>query len=259
MKKYHSCGFALVEILIALFIVSIASVGVYALQKMVIEQNRDNAAYKASLDLATEKMANVLKLALIDDINADGDIVNNGIIDAVCDLNGKTEDITKAMTSFGLQWTVRRLDVAAGSNCNTLVFEQNTSDTLFEVKIAITWKSATNQVKTYNYIQQINPFLILSSAKGSDPNGVAGIIVSLLNSNNVIYFEPKISYKKDAFVIYNSQLFQATKPYKLGNGHPRDVDTPEADGTWQSFGLINDPALLENAQLVTLLEDQAAQ
>ncbi len=259
MKKSHSSGFSLVEILIGLFIVSIASVSVYALQKMVIEQNRDNVAYKASFDLATEKMANVLKFALIDDIDADGNIVNNGIIDAVCDLNGKTEDITKGMTTFALQWTVVRLDVAVGSNCNTLVFEQNAGDTLFEVEIAITWKGATNQVHTYQHIEQINPFLILSGARGSDPNGLAGIIVSLLNSNNVIYFEPKMGYKKGAFVIYNSQLFQADKPYKLGNGHPRDVGTPEADGTWQSFGLINDPALLENAQLITLLEDEVVQ
>ncbi|MCK5818377.1 MAG: prepilin-type N-terminal cleavage/methylation domain-containing protein [Psychromonas sp.] len=257
MKQSHCYGFSFVEILVAIFVASIASVGVYALQKMVIEQNRDNVAYKASFDLATEQMANALKLAVIDDIDTDGNIVNNGIIDAVCDLNGKTQDITKGMTTFGLVWTVSRLDVAVGSNCNTFVFERHAGDTLFEVQIAITWKSATGQVRSYNYIEQINPFLILSGLSESDPNGVADIVVSLLNSNNVIYFEPKMGYKKGAFVIYNSQLYQATKPYKLGNGHPRDVDTPNADGTWQSFGLVNDPALLENIQLVTLLEDEA--
>lgn len=257
MKQYHSNGFSFVEILVSIFVASIASVGVYALQKMVIEQNRDNVAYKASFDVATEQMANVLKLAVIDDIDTDGNIVNNGIIDAVCDLNGKRQDITKGMTTFGLVWAVSRLDVAVRSNCNTFVFENHAGDTLFEVEIAITWKSSTGQVRTYNYIEQINPFLILSGASGSDPKGVADIVVSLLNSNNVIYFEPKMGYKKGAFVIYNSQLFQATKPYKVGNGQPRDVDTPQADGTWQSFGLINDPALLENIQLVTLLEDEA--
>jgi len=45
-----------------LFIVSIASVSVYGLQKMVIEQNRNNVAHSAELELATEKMADVLKL-----------------------------------------------------------------------------------------------------------------------------------------------------------------------------------------------------
>jgi len=55
-------GFSLVEILISLFIVSIASVSVYGLQKMVIEQNRNNVAHSAELELSTEKMADVLKL-----------------------------------------------------------------------------------------------------------------------------------------------------------------------------------------------------
>ena len=256
MKKYYTKGFSLVEILVGLFIVSMASVSVYGLQKIVIEQNRDNVAYKASIELATEKMANVLKLDLIDDLDAAGNIVSNGIIDAVCDLNGQTESVTKGMTTFGLSWAVDRLDIAAGSNCNTVVFESNAGDTLFEVNIEIKWTGAGNQVNTYNYTEQINPFLILSGASGSDPNGIANIVVSLLNSNNVIYFEPKMGYKKDAFVIYNSELFQAAKPYKVGNGHPRDVDTPEADGTWTSFGLINDPALLDNVEVATLLEDE---
>ena len=259
MKKYNAQGFSLVEILVALFIVSMASASVYGLQKMVIEQNRDNVAYKASIELATEKMANVLRLDLIDDteVDTDGNIVSNGIIDAVCDFNGKTENVIKGMTTFGLSWTVVRLDLAPGSNCTQEVFESDAGDTLFEVEIAITWKGATNQVNTYNYIEQINPFLILSGASGSDPNGIANIIVSLLNSNNVIYFEPKMGYKKDAFVIYNSELFQASKPYKVGNGHPRDVGVPDIDdGTWVSFGLINDPALLENVEVATLLEDE---
>lgn len=256
MSKFNSKGFSLVEILVGLFIVSITSVSVYGLQKIVIEQNRDNVAYKASIELATEKMANVLKLDLIDDVDAEGNIVTNGIIDAVCDLNGLTENIIKGMTTFGLSWTVKRLDVAIGSNCNSVVFERNAGDTLFEVEIVITWEGATNQVNTYNYIEQINPFLILSGASGSDPHGIANIIVSLLNSNNVIYFESKMGYKKDAFVIYNSELFQAKKPYKMGGGHPRDIGTPDGDDAWVSFGLINDPALLENIEVATLLEDE---
>jgi hypothetical protein len=45
----------------------------------------------------------------------------------------------------------------------------------------------------------------------------------------------------------------------LPHAAPYSDCTPEADGTWQSFGLINDPALLENAQLITLLEDEVVQ
>ena len=258
MKQFSMKGFSLVEILVGLFIVSMTSISVYGLQKIVVEQNRDNVAYKASIELATEKMANVLKLDLIDNVDAEGNIVSNGIIDAVCDLNGQTENVTKGMTTFGLSWAVERLDVAVGSNCNTVIFERDAGDTLFEVEIAITWEGATNEVKTYRYIEQINPFLILSGASGSDPNGIANIIVSLLNSNNVIYFESKMGYKKDAFVIYNSELFQAKKSYKIGGGHPRDVGTPDGDDTWESFGLINDPALLENVEVATLLEDEVA-
>ena len=63
-------------------------------------------------------------------------------------------------------------------------------------------------------------------------------------------------YKKGAFVIYNSELFEATSVHSAGNGQPREVGNPAivADG-WKSHGLINNPALAENEELATLFSD----
>jgi hypothetical protein len=93
----------------------------------------------------------------------------------------------------------------------------------------------------------LNPYNDDPAARGET------IIESFFKTNDVIYFESKMGYKIGAFVIYNSELFQATKVFSAGNGHPRDVDNPEtiSDG-WKSYGSINNPELAKNPDLAAL-------
>ena len=265
MNKSFVNGFSLVEILVSLFIVSMAAASVYGLQKTVIDQNRDNVAYKASIDLATEEMANVLKLENIDDaLDDEGNVDHNNVIDAVCDLNDETKVVTKeatqGATQFNLKWVVSRLDDASGTNCRSNVdFEDQAGKALFKVDLTINWKGVNDEAREYVYSEQINPFLSLLGAEDTDLGGVADIIASLLKTDEIIYFEPKMGYKKGAFVIYNSELFEATSVHSVGNGHPRKVDDPVTiSAGWKSYGLINDKNLENMDELSTLLLDPPA-
>jgi len=154
------------------------------------------------------------------------------------------------MTDFTLYWCVSLLNDET-DDCDGSDIEENAGNKIREVELSISWQDATEDTHTFKYTEQVNPILVLAgtSDSGSVPDSIADIIVSLIKTNDIIYFEAKIGYKKGAFVIYNSELFKATKVQKVGGGHPRDVDSPDPNNGWESFGLINDPALLANEDL----------
>jgi len=221
-------GFSLVEILVSLFVVSITAVNITGLQKMVGEQNRDNGAHSAVLALLTEKMEDLLKhddIALVDE------------------LNGKTGEVTQdpALTVFNYTWKVAKLDSAL-----------NVGSNIREVQLQMSWNDSKGNLQTFTYSEQVNLNLLLEGGE-KQPPPIADIVISLLESNEVIYFEPKMGYKMGAFVIYNSELYEATAVHSVGNGHPRDVDIK--DSGWKSYGRIDNPELANNPDLATLFLD----
>lgn len=222
-------GFSLVEILVSLLVVSLAAANVSGLQQIVGEQNRNNVAHTAVIELATDKMEEVLK---------------SQSIDAVDLLNGTTGTTTLGLaeTKFNYQWLITGLGSTVG-------------DSLREVTLQITWDDAKGDLQTFTYSEQVNLNMELKGGAAWEPTPPLDIIISLLETNDVIYFEPKMGYKKGSFVIYNSELYEATSVHSVGNGHPRDVDDPNVDTGWKSYGPINNPELANNPDLATLFAD----
>ena len=214
-------GFSLVEILVSLLVVSLAAVNISGLQKMVGEQSRDNFTHSAVLALATEKMEEVLKNETVADIDA---------------LHNSEESITLGYTTFNLDWAVTALS-------STL----NAGADIRDVALQVSWNDAQGDLKSVTYSEQVNLALPLH-------NWLAGSVTSVdtvIGKYDVLYFEPKMGYKRDAYVIYNDQLLQSTAVHQLGNGDTiRDVIPPiTTDGTvtdgWTNLGPVDNPALLE--------------
>jgi Tfp pilus assembly protein PilV len=221
-------GFSLVEILVSLFVVSMTAVNITGLQQMVNGQNRDNFIHNAVLRLATAKMEEALQR------------------DSLAELDNAQEMVTEEATNteLTLKWSIA-----------TPAALYSAGDNLRDVELQVAWNDSTEQQQIFSYREQVNLVGLLNQ-NGSSASQEAAIKESFIETNDVIYFEPKMGYKKGAFVIYNSELFEAIAVHSAGNGHPRDVDNPAvvADG-WKSYGLIDNPALADNEDLATLFLD----
>lgn len=220
-------GFSLVEILVSLFVVSMAAVNITGLQQMVGEQNRDNFTYSTVLKLATEKMEEVLQYKFVTEIEDLPSLCPKETTpkEDLCVVKDK-----QTSTPLGLAWEVE--SAASGTN-------------LRDVKLQIDWSDSKGDKQVFTYSEQVNLAQLLNPNGGGPAAVEAAIIESFLKTNEVIYFEPKMGYKSGSFVIYNSELFQATKPISVGNGHPRDVADPDAEdyNGWKSYGSIDNAAL----------------
>lgn len=227
-------GFSLVEILVSLIVVSLTAVNVVGLQKKVSQQQRNNLAHTAVLALATEKMEEALALATLTELTALHNTSETGL--------------QIGNTAFTVQWKVTDISGLGTSVGNEFK----------KVNMEISWLDALGKTQYYTHSGQINLALLLSGASNVKIiDQLAGIIPSTLQTNEVIYFEPKMGYKKGSFVIYNSYLYKATSVHSVGNGHPRTVIDPETgieegSGGWHSYGRIDNPELANNPDLATL-------
>lgn len=225
MLIHIKSGFSLVEILVSLFVVSIAAVNISGLQKVVGDQNRDNFAHTAVVELATEKFEEVMELNTI------------VALDALDDTD-TPEIITVGNTSFELLWNIVSV-TGAGNNIRT-------------VELNIRWEDAERTEQSFTYSEQISLAMLLGGAGGSNSEW-GDTIPNLLDTNKVSFFEANMGYKRDAYVIYNSQLFHSTAVHSVGNGgnNTRDLDPPitytngvgtVTDG-WENIGRIDNPEL----------------
>ncbi|HEY5716450.1 MAG TPA: prepilin-type N-terminal cleavage/methylation domain-containing protein [Psychromonas sp.] len=230
-KTVDSSGFSLVEILVALLVVSLTAVNITGLQKMVVEQNRDNVAHTEVIALANKKMNELLTYTNVADIDGKDNV--------------SLAPEKPGMTSFAMAWRVTTPDSSEGAGENVR-----------NVNLQIEWDDAKGDARSYAYSEQVNLAQLLNPSSDDSTSQEAAIIESFLETNDVIYFEPKMGYKKGSFVIYNSELFEATAVYSVGNGHPRDVDNPSivSEG-WKSYGSIDNPELANNEELATLFLD----
>jgi prepilin-type N-terminal cleavage/methylation domain-containing protein len=227
-------GFSLVEILVSLLVVCLAAANISGLQKIIVEQNRDNVAHTQVLELANKKMSEVLTYENITSVLAlSGAVVTSEQL---------------GQTVFDMKWVISELNHSYGAGGNIQI-----------VALQINWDDSKGDRQTFTYSEQINLARLLSPEKYDGIAEDARIVESFIETNEIIYFEEKMGYKKDAFVIYNSELFQATKVHTVGNGHPREVEnsTLVSDG-WQSYGPIDKidrEFLADNPDVTTLFLD----
>ncbi len=211
-------GFSLLEILISLFVVSLTAAQIISLQKMVSEQNRDNAIHSYVVQIATEKMEEVLQYDSVSELDS---LVNLGTITR-----------STALTNLYLNWEVEPI-------ANIYSAEAD----LRCVKLLIEWADSQGNEQRFIYSQVINSGALLNT-KNRLADLEAAIIESFIISKDVRYFEPQRNYQVGDFVIYNSELFSVTEAEQAADTPPRPVDKAnELSEGWQSYGLINNPAL----------------
>ena len=232
-NKPQNTGFSLIEILIALIVVSLTAVNITGLQKKVTEQQRDNIARTAMMSLVTGKMEQVLSLVNINQLS---------------DLHDVSEtNIDIANTKFSISWAIS--DVAAG-------FDH--SGDFKQVMMDVSWLNAQGEVEDFKHAQQVNLTLLTSETNNaSSSNPYAQTITSPIGLNEFIYFQPKLEYQQGAFVIHDSYLYQASAGYAMDLAHPHLVTDPDTGITsasegWIGFGVIDDPALASNDDLAEL-------
>lgn len=223
-QRKTDLGFSLVEILISLLVVSLAAVNISGLQKMVADQNRDNFSHTSVIEIVTERLEEVMQ---VDDMQ---DIV---------DLDGDVLTYTSRGTEFTLTWDIQ------------LVSGASSTSPVRDVEVAVGWLDAKGDAQTFTYSRVISLPMLLEGAGGQGGEEFSSLIPNLLNTNTVDYFQSKKGYKKGAYVIYNSQLFEATSVHSVGNGQQRDVTPPiDTDGVVASGWL--DLGRIDNADLAQL-------
>lgn len=223
----ETVGFSLIEILVSLFVVSFTAVNISGLQILLNEQNRENTIHSLVQQIATEKIEAVLQYKSVNEL------------DSLAGLGSLT--VNRQFTSFTLNWNVSLPPANFGAPTSVR-----------KVALNIRWLDSKGLEQQYSYAQYVN-LVQLHSLNISLADIEAAIIESFLASNEVIYFEDKMAYKQGAFVIYNSELFEATSSHRVGKGPPRDKhNVNEINAGWISHGLINNPSLTGNEKLTTL-------
>lgn len=235
-NKPQNTGFSLIEILIALIVVSLTTVNITGLQKKVTEQQRDNIARTAMMSLVTGKMEQVLSIADINQLSDLHDVPETNI------------DI--ANTKFSISWAIA--DVVAG-------FDHGGD--FKQVMMDVSWLNAQGEVEDFTHAQQVNLTLLTSETNNaSSTNPYAPTIASSIGLNEFIYFQPKLEYQQGSFVIHDSYLYQASADYAMDLEHPHLVTDPDtgiisASEGWIGFGVIDDPALASHDDLAVLFTE----
>ena len=229
-------GFSLVEILISLIIISLAAVNITGLQNKIAQQQRDNIGHAEVISLATEKMERALSFENAEQLMA---------------MNNLSETLTHPVIGeMSLNWQV-----------DTPEQENTMEDDIKAITLTISWVNHASQNQSFTYSSYLNYGSLFSTVsapeKITEIEQTSSIIVSALNSNQVIYFEPTMNYQTGSFVIFDSYLYQATADHIAGDAYPHSVRDPESDMIelgegWQSFGPINNIELANIEGLATL-------
>jgi len=124
MKAGHiDSGFSLVEILIALFIVSLTATNISVLQKLVCDQSSENFHHATVITLVSEKFEEIMQYDDVQNID---------------DLNGTSSTHEERGTSFALSWSVTSI---AGVLPTVPVRD---------ISITVTWLDVTGAEQTFN-------------------------------------------------------------------------------------------------------------
>lgn len=225
-------AFSLVEILIALLVVSLMAVNITGLQQKVSEQQANNIAHATAISMVAMQMEKILGIIYLDQLIA---------------LDNKTEtEIQGTNTIFSTLTTISDI---------THFF--NAAVNFKEITLTISWLDTKGNQKEVSHSQQINAAHLFSDpSEYNAQQPFSKIIASTLAADEIIYFEPNKEYDKNDFVIHDSYLYQATSDYLANGDYPRiisDLDgEPIASDGWHSYGQIDDPTLKNESSLASL-------
>jgi len=211
-------GFSLVEILVSLFIVSITAVNISGLQKVVGQQTRDNFTHALVVQFVSEKFEEVMQYDQLHYLLA---------------LNGTGANFSSQGTDFYFKWAIAHLEgVPSSSPIRT-------------ASLTITWLDSHAITQTYSHSKHVSLALLREEVAGGH---FEHTVPNLLETDKVSYFEAKMGYKMGAYVIYDSQLFQATEVHDVGNGAARHLLPPITQGGvvsegWDKLGRIDNKEL----------------
>lgn len=155
--RFHKLGFSLVEILVALFIVSLAAVNISGLQIIVSEQNRDNSSHSALITFIAQKLEALKQSVMLQDVGS---------------LNGTSSSFSSLGTTFSLNWSISPVSGTASSS------------TIRNVSIATTWVNASGDKQLFTTNKQVS-FSLLAEGEGNER--FPKVISNLLNTNKVNY------------------------------------------------------------------------
>jgi len=228
-------GFSLIEMLISLFIVSYTAINVTGLQQLISNQQIDNLTHSTVLSMATDRMEKAKQMLTSEALSEVDNLYEH--------------DVVVGRNSFSINRSI-----------NSVETDINTGTELKEIMLNISWADAKGNNKSFTLTGQIN--LAIPSSDEFDEKAhlstLANIIPSSLNANDVAYFNPKISYAEDAYVIHDSYIYQATENYYIGNEPPQiRVDSLSgstvANDGWKSVGRLDKVDVSEESNLITLL------
>ena len=222
-------GFSLIEVLVSLVVVSLAAVNMTGLQRKIAEQQGNNIMHSYVISLAIRKMEAVLSLGDVDDLIG---------------LNNASETLVENNKELMLHWHVSSIDNGV-----------DLGEQFKKVEMDIVWADTQGEEQTFHYSRQINVGL-LSSLNEQNTELANEIIVSALNTNEVIHFDPTMNYQEDSFVIYDGYLYKALATQIAGGDLPHLTNYSESglwvDGNgWQGYGRIDNPKLAETEHLRT--------
>lgn len=209
-NKMHA--FSLVEILVALVVVSLTAANMYGLQQKVALQQRDNINHVTAISIATREMEQVLSFNNLDGVRAL--------------YNQEYTDLQLANTTFNISWSVTEVGAS-----------HYAGDDFKDVCLTLTWLNSREQEQILTNCQQINVAKFTLDESEENHDSTERIIFSDVSHQEVEYFNIKKKYQTGAVVIYDSYLYQLSSNAPVLGEYPTALNE-----RWISYGQIDKPS-----------------
>lgn len=208
-------AFSLIEILIALVIVSLTAANMYGLQQKVSFQQGDNISYVDAIAVATKEIEKVLSVSNIESLMALSE--------------GENTELQLANTIFEQSWSVHEVGE-----------QYHAGDSFKEVCLVLTWINRTQREQTFQHCVQVN----LAQITGEEEQGEQAskaVIFSEFADQEIEYFNVNKQYLNGDLVIYDSFFYQS-----LSDSSTIGIAPTLANAHWQRLGKIDNPQALSN-------------
>jgi len=210
-------AFSLIEILIALVIVSLTAANMYGLQQKVSFQQGDNISYVDAIAVATKEIEKVLSVSNIESLMALSE--------------GENTELQLANTIFEQSWSVHEVGE-----------QYHAGDSFKEVCLVLTWISRTQREQTFQHCVQVNLAQITGEEKQGEQASKA-VIFSEFAAQEIEYFNANKQYLNGDLVIYDSYFYQS-----LSDSSTIGIAPTLTNDRWQRLGKIDNPQALSNIE-----------
>ena len=210
-------AFSLIEILIALVIVSLTAANMYGLQQKVSFQQGDNISYVDAISVATKEIEKALSVNDIETLMALSE--------------GENTKLQLANTIFEQSWSVHEVGE-----------RYDAGDAFKEVCVVLTWVSRTQREQVFQHCVQVN----LAQITGEEEQGTQAskaVIFSEFVDQEIEYFNVNKQYLNGDLVIYDSYFYQS-----LSDSSTRGIPPTLTNDHWQRLGKVDNPQALSNIE-----------